>query len=267
MVPELPAFPAALAAVGAGVTSGDGGNGSSAAGSRGGAERWRLFTPAEVDGRKCMARVWNAGKGAQCSKPACEGKLCKMHAGKRGGPSWLGEVTGEIPVGKLGDFEKALRRMEVKRGGVRGERADGEEACAGGEGAAKSESVASGRGDVGRAGDVVQGSGGRGGGVKGRVLGAGFAIEAGGAGVGAGSRGGSGGASSASGGGRGRGRVVSGFGEGRVEDVRALEERRDAEACDRQRIRREEGERGRAVDFQGRELKRSEGGAFSLRKE
>ena len=267
VVPELPAFPAALAAVGAGVTSGDRGNGGSAAGSRGGAERWRLFTPGEVDERKCMARVWNGGEGAQCSKPACEGRLCKMHAGKRGGPSWLGEVTGEIPAGKLGDFEKALRRKEAKRGGVRGERADGEEACAGGEGAAMSESVGSGVGGVGRAGDVVQGSGGRGGGVKGRVLGAGFAIEVGGAGVGAGSRGGSGGASSASGGGRGRGRVVSGFGEGRVEDVRALEERRDAEACDRQRIRREEGERGRAVDFQGRELKRSEGGAFSLRKD
>ena len=246
---------------------GDRGNEGSAAGSRGEVERWRLFTPAEVDGRKCMARVWNGGKGAQCSKAACEGVLCKMHAGKRGGPSWLGEVTGEIPVGKLGDFEKALRRLETKSGGVRGERADGEEACAGGESVAKSESVESGVGEVGRAGDVVQGSGGRGGGVKGRVLGAGFAIEVGGAGVGAGSRGGSGGASSASGGGRGRGRVVSGFGEGRVEDVRALEERRDVEACDRQRIRREEGERGRAVDFQGRELKRNEGGAFTLRKD
>ena len=66
--------------------------------------------------------------------------------------------------------------------------------------------------------------------------------------------------------GRGSGRVVSGFGAERVEDVRALEERLDEEACDRQRQRREEGERGRMVDFRGRELERNEGGAFSWRK-
>ena len=77
---------------------------------------------------------------------------------------------------------------------------------------------------------------------------------AGAAGVGAVARGG------------GRGRVVSGFGEERVDDVRVMTERRDGEACDRQRQRREGGARGRMVDFGGRDLARNEGGAFSLRR-
>ena len=284
VAPALPPFPAALAAAAAGVTSGDGGNGSSAAGLREEVERWRMFTPAEVDRGKCLARTWNAGKGGQCAKkPDKSGRFCWQHGKNCGGPTWLGEVTGEIPMRKLEDFEKARRRVNGERGGAHGadgggggggvasgagrERVDGEEACAGGEGVAGSQGAESCVGDVGRVGGVVQGSGGRVGGVKGRVLGAGFAIEGSEAGVGSGARGGRGRVSSAAGRGRGRGRVVSGFGEGRVEDVRALEERRDAEACDRQRARREEGERGRAVDFRGRELKRSEGGAFSLRKD
>ena len=77
---------------------------------------------------------------------------------------------------------------------------------------------------------------------------------AGAAGVGAVARGG------------GRGRVVSGFGEERVDDVRAMAERRDGEACDRQRQRRQDGARGRMVDFGGRELERNAGGAFSLKR-
>ena len=66
--------------------------------------------------------------------------------------------------------------------------------------------------------------------------------------------------------GLGRGRVVSGFGEERVEDVRAQAEQRDVEALDRHRHRSEQGERGDVVDFQGRPLDRSDGGAFSLKK-
>ena len=112
-----------------------------------------------------------------------------------------------------------------------------------------------------------------------RLRGAGFAVESveedgagGGSGEASGGEVDSGrGAAGAAGGGvaargRGGGRVVSGFGAERVEDVRALEERRDEQACDRQKQRREEGARGRMVDLRGRDLERNEGGAFSLGK-
>ena len=62
----------------------------------------------------------------------------------------------------------------------------------------------------------------------------------------------------------GNGRIVSGFGEERVEDVVGLGARREEEALARHRMRAMEGARGRAVDFQGRDLDRGAGGAFSL---
>ena len=63
----------------------------------------------------------------------------------------------------------------------------------------------------------------------------------------------------------GRGRVVMGFGHERVEDVRALEEDREQESCQRQRERNEQFARGRARDLQG-DLDRADGGAFSWRR-
>ena len=63
----------------------------------------------------------------------------------------------------------------------------------------------------------------------------------------------------------GRGRVVMGFGNERVEDVRALEEDREQESCQRQRERNEEFATGRARDLQG-DLDRAEGGAFRWRR-
>ena len=60
-------------------------------------------------------------------------------------------------------------------------------------------------------------------------------------------------------------RIVSGFGKERVEDVGALEARREEEeALARHRLRAREGARGRAVDFHGQDLDRGAGGAFSL---
>ena len=64
----------------------------------------------------------------------------------------------------------------------------------------------------------------------------------------------------------GRGRVVTGFGSERVEDVRAQEEERDRESYQRQRDRNEEFVRGRVRDFEGRDLDRGEGSAFSWRR-
>ena len=58
--------------------------------------------------------------------------------------------------------------------------------------------------------------------------------------------------------------VVSGFGAERTEDALGDHERRDREAMSRARVRREDGLRGQARDFQGNDLDRSAGGAWSL---
>ena len=58
--------------------------------------------------------------------------------------------------------------------------------------------------------------------------------------------------------------VVSGFGAERTEDVLGDRERRDRDAVTRARVRREDGVRGQARDFQGNDLDRSAGGAWSL---
>ena len=203
--------------------------------------------------------------------------MCCMRAGKVGAGAWLGKVTGEIPERKLKEFEK---EFEKRGAGAVARASDADEAREGF------------RGGVAESGGVVQvgGGGEEGGGDAGavssrgerfkRLRRAGFAVETVGVGEGVGEGAGEGlrrvagpgrGAERALGSGvaarsRGGGRVVSGFGEERVEDVRALEEQRDEEACDRQRHRMEEGTRGRMVDLEGRALERNEGGAFSLRK-
>ena len=58
---------------------------------------------------------------------------------------------------------------------------------------------------------------------------------------------------------------MMGFGNERVEDVRALEEDREQESCQRQRERNEEFATGGARDLQG-DLDRAEGGAFRWRR-
>ena len=58
--------------------------------------------------------------------------------------------------------------------------------------------------------------------------------------------------------------VVSGFGSERTTDALGDERRRSDEANQRARHRRDEGERGRVRDFQGNDIDRSSGGAFSL---
>ena len=58
--------------------------------------------------------------------------------------------------------------------------------------------------------------------------------------------------------------VVSGFEVERTNDALGDQEQRDREALSRARGRMEDGLRGRARDFQGNDLDRSVGGAWSL---
>ena len=101
-------------------------------GSAGVAPGWQFFTPAIVDRSKCMARTWKDGNGGQCrTRPGFDGRLCKMHAEKKGGLTWLGEVDGDIPEAKLKEFQAEWRKRQARgqddgseRGlGVRGRRA------------------------------------------------------------------------------------------------------------------------------------------------
>ena len=58
--------------------------------------------------------------------------------------------------------------------------------------------------------------------------------------------------------------VVSGFGAERTDDALGDQAQRDKDAMSRARTRRDEGVRGRVRDFQGNDLDRSAGGAWSL---
>ena len=58
--------------------------------------------------------------------------------------------------------------------------------------------------------------------------------------------------------------VVSGFGAERTDDALGDQAQRDREALSRARARRDDGVRGRFRDFQGNDLDRSAGGAWSL---
>ena len=263
---------------------------------------WREFTPKEVNWSRCMARTWCGGQGGQCGfVPVGSGRYCKAHGAKEGKSTWLGAVDGPIPERKLVEFMKARKKrhgekaeskggalQRLRRAGLMRMAEEGvgeslmmegrsagaevaersaqegveEKVARRGVAAAQAASAAVARRVVeaerGRAGFAIEGAGGVVGGTTGKALGGEVDSGRGAGGVAAGS-----GVAARS---RGRGRVVSGFGKERVEDVRALEERREVEACDRQKQRREEGARGRMVDFEGRELDRSEGGAFSLKK-
>ena len=84
-------------------------------GSAGVALGWQFFTPAIVDRSKCMARTWKDGNGGQCrTRPGFDGRLCKMHADKKGGLTWLGEVDGDIPEGKLKEFQAEWRKRQAR---------------------------------------------------------------------------------------------------------------------------------------------------------
>ena len=285
MAPELPPFPPALQAAAAaaarkgrsstelGGASGSGEDpGPAGAGQGGGAgaeDLWQQFTPTVIDEGKCFARVWGAGRGGQCAKRRLEGKdYCGSHCEAQSRVH--GDVRGDIPAPKFRQFlaeaaKRAKRQREEKAG-----------SSAGGVAAAGQEVPRAPVGESSGA-QATQGRG-AGGGVASReevvarrLRRAGFATPA--LGTGAGEEGvvsGRGAAGDAGGGvvarGGGRGRAVSGFGEERVDDVQALEELREGEACARQRRRRQEGARGRMVDFGGREMDRNEGGAFSLKR-
>ena len=75
------------------------------------------FTPVVLDLRLCLARTWNGGRGGQCPKKQCVGKLCQMHA-RRGGLAH-GLVTGPVPPAKLREFQQNARqnlaRVETPR--------------------------------------------------------------------------------------------------------------------------------------------------------
>ena len=58
--------------------------------------------------------------------------------------------------------------------------------------------------------------------------------------------------------------VVSGFGAERTDDALGDQAQRDRDAISRARTRRDDGVRGRVRDFQGNDLDRSAGGAWSL---
>lgn len=72
-----------------------------------GSTEWARFTPAEIDTSRCLGRIWNSGKGGQCSRKPTEGnRLCKMHQAQLG----CGAVDGPIPGDKLKEFEAAAAR-------------------------------------------------------------------------------------------------------------------------------------------------------------
>ena len=201
--------------------------------------------------------------------------MCRAHASKVGTDRWLGKVTGEIPDIKLKEFEKKFEKRSAGAVARAGDTDSAQRGLPAGAGASAGVARVMGAGE--QQGEGVPGVSASGVGRFKRLRRAGFAVQSVGEdGVGGdealggevdSGRGAAGAASSGfAARGRGGGRVVSGFGTERVEDVRAVEERRDEEARDRQRQRREEGTRGRMVDFRGRELERNDGGAFSLGK-
>ena len=266
--------------------------------------RWKRFTPSSVDMSRCLARVWSGGRGGQCANAPLPGEdLCKRHAAKFGKDGCHGKVTGGIPEKKLKEFEKAAEKATARErlcedggprkgsGEVRGEGRDAEQGMA--EPGARSGNGLKRlrRAGFAAVGSVSQGLAGEVCGVAGNaaeeVNGATAAAAAGTGsamacgerengseggrvlvggvvrGRGAGGRGR--GRMAAARGSSGRGRVVMGFGNERVEDVRALEEDREQESCQRQRERNEQFARGRARDLQG-DLDRADGGAFSWRR-
>ena len=58
--------------------------------------------------------------------------------------------------------------------------------------------------------------------------------------------------------------IVTGFGEERIVDMKAHMQRREVESLNRAQERKREGTRGKCVDWDGNELDRAAGAAFSL---
>ena len=81
-------------------------------------DAWKRFTPDLVRRDRCLSRVWNGGRGGQCSRRPIAGKeLCQMHGGEASfGASELrhGLVTGEMPPRKLMEFIAAERKREER---------------------------------------------------------------------------------------------------------------------------------------------------------
>lgn len=76
-----------------------------------GSHPWSRFTPEHVDLTKCLARIWNAGRGGQCDRRRMEGRqVCKMHSRYQN----HGLVTGAIPPRKLREYQKASGKLEPK---------------------------------------------------------------------------------------------------------------------------------------------------------
>ena len=83
----------------------------------GGLERWRQFTPETVDASKCMARVWNGGRGGQCrSKCVADSDFCRSH-GKQSDAGSLshGRVDGDIPEPKYEEFVRESQSARFKK--------------------------------------------------------------------------------------------------------------------------------------------------------
>lgn len=68
------------------------------------------FTPRVIDTKRCMARTWGGGLGAQCSTrlraDAGKNDLCHLHARHIA----HGRVDGPVPPAKLEEFRRAAKR-------------------------------------------------------------------------------------------------------------------------------------------------------------
>eukprot|EP00928_Gymnodinium_smaydae_P076065 TRINITY_DN5903_c0_g4_i1.p1 TRINITY_DN5903_c0_g4~~TRINITY_DN5903_c0_g4_i1.p1 ORF type:complete len:611 (+),score=129.02 TRINITY_DN5903_c0_g4_i1:66-1835(+) len=83
-------------------------------------EQWRRFTPSVILEERCMARVWNGGKGGQCSKrhrraagcaaAGADADFCWQHSGT--GWQVHGRVDGPIPSAKLREFLRCRLRLQ-----------------------------------------------------------------------------------------------------------------------------------------------------------
>eukprot|EP00927_Polykrikos_kofoidii_P012332 TRINITY_DN15315_c0_g1_i2.p1 TRINITY_DN15315_c0_g1~~TRINITY_DN15315_c0_g1_i2.p1 ORF type:complete len:1392 (-),score=259.94 TRINITY_DN15315_c0_g1_i2:84-4208(-) len=74
------------------------------------ASSWLAYTPNEVDGKRCLARIWNRGQGGQCEAARPQGfDLCEHHQKQAVSIRGLtcGFVDGPIPASKLEEFHRA----------------------------------------------------------------------------------------------------------------------------------------------------------------
>jgi len=85
-------------------------------------ERVLLADTSSYNPKKCMARTWGKGWGAQCSKSAKDGSpFCVTHAKEAhhcGGVPSHGRIDGPIPEPKRKAFE-AHQAAETKQGKTR----------------------------------------------------------------------------------------------------------------------------------------------------